>query len=185
MFACLQGVPAGAYPGYVTVGATPKAGENTSKPVHDLTEIALAHLPWGRGLDGLPPAGTGLDVRIVTLSRAAVIPISGASRRRRARGARLDDHRWRVIRHHNDRQAGIWIDWCGIVGPQSTQNPPPTKPSAVPSVVPVPGAPAVPVMAVTVPDAPVTMPTVIAMPAAAVVPTAIGRGRSSGSGDQD
>jgi hypothetical protein len=30
--------------GYVTVGATPKAGKKTSEMVHDLTEIALGPL---------------------------------------------------------------------------------------------------------------------------------------------
>jgi hypothetical protein len=30
----------GAQPGYVAVGATPKAGEKTSEMVHGLTEIA-------------------------------------------------------------------------------------------------------------------------------------------------
>jgi hypothetical protein len=36
---CSQGALAGAWLGYVTAGVTPKAGERTSKVLHDLTEI--------------------------------------------------------------------------------------------------------------------------------------------------
>jgi hypothetical protein len=37
----LEGAAAGASPGYVTAGVTPKAGENTGKVVLDLRDIAL------------------------------------------------------------------------------------------------------------------------------------------------
>ena len=37
---CLQGVPTGSLSGYVTVGATPKAGEKTSEVVQEPAEIA-------------------------------------------------------------------------------------------------------------------------------------------------
>jgi hypothetical protein len=37
----LEGAAAEASPGYVTAGATPKAGENTGKVVMDLTEVSL------------------------------------------------------------------------------------------------------------------------------------------------
>jgi len=40
IFVRLQGATAGASPGYVTAGVTPKAGERTSEMVWDLTEIA-------------------------------------------------------------------------------------------------------------------------------------------------
>lgn len=39
IFVCLQGVPIGGQPGYVTAGATRKAGEKASEVVHGLTEI--------------------------------------------------------------------------------------------------------------------------------------------------
>jgi hypothetical protein len=40
IFVRLQGAAAGASPGYVTAGVTPKAGERTSEMLWDLTEIA-------------------------------------------------------------------------------------------------------------------------------------------------